>query len=86
VDRFGQVLERTPGIKKVAIRNFPNGGTFEEEVPPELAEQLCLKDDQLLQLNQLADRCEHVYGPFRDIEWAFARGTLYLLQCRAITR
>jgi CRP-like cAMP-binding protein len=27
-----------------------------------------------------------VYGPDRDIEWAFAGGQLYLLQCRAITR
>jgi len=27
-----------------------------------------------------------VYGPARDIEWAFADGRLYLLQCRAITR
>ena len=34
----------------------------------------------------LADRCEEVYGPARDIEWAFAGGELYLLQCRAITR
>jgi hypothetical protein len=35
---------------------------------------------------RLATRCEDVYGPARDIEWAFAEGTLYLLQCRAITR
>ena len=54
--------------------------------PPELVEQLCLDDDQLAQLNALADRCEEVYGPARDIEWAFAGGQLYLLQCRAITR
>src|SRR5262249_20475488 len=26
-----------------------------------------------------------VYGPRRDIEWAFQDGKLYLLQCRAIT-
>ena len=34
----------------------------------------------------LADRCEQVYGRARDIEWAIAGGTLYLLQCRAVTR
>ena len=34
----------------------------------------------------LADRCEHIYGSARDIEWAIASGTLYLLQCRAITK
>jgi CRP/FNR family cyclic AMP-dependent transcriptional regulator len=80
------VLERTPGLKKVAIRALPEGGTFEEKVAPELAEQLCLNDDQLTELNRLATRCEEVYGPARDIEWAFAGGQLYLLQCRAITR
>src|SRR4051794_23190035 len=34
---------------------------------------------------ELALRCEKVYGPRRDIEWAFQEGTLYLLQCRAVT-
>ena len=86
VDRSGQVLERTPGVKSVAIRSGPNGGTVEENVDAELVEKLCLEDDQLLELNRLATRCEDVYGPARDVEWAFAEGTLYLLQCRAITR
>ena len=86
VDRSGQVLERTPGVKSVAIRSGPNGGTVEENVDAELVEKLCLEDDQLLDLNRLATRCEDVYGPARDVEWAFAEGTLYLLQCRAITR
>ena len=80
------MLERTPGLKKIAIRTLPDGGTFEEEVPPELVEQSCLDDEQLDALNRLADRCEEVYGPARDIEWAFADGELYLLQCRAVTR
>ena len=82
----GEVLERTPGLKKVAIRPLPDGGTTEEEVAPELVERLCLDDDQLAELNRLADRCEQVYGPARDIEWALAEGACYLLQCRAVTR
>ena len=86
VDRSGEVLERRPGVKKIAIRTLPNGGTFEEEVPPELVERPCLDDEQLEQLNRLAGRCEQVYGPARDIEWAIAGGELYLLQCRAVTR
>ena len=52
--------------------SLPSGGTVEEKVPPELVEQLCLDDDQLAELNELAGRCEQVYGPRRDIEWAFA--------------
>ena len=84
--RSGDVLERTAGVKKVAIRNALDGGTLEEEVAPELVEKLCLDDGQLRQLNDLATRCEDVYGPARDVEWAFAGGELYLLQCRAVTR
>lgn len=85
VNRSGQVLERKPGLKSVAVRGVPGGGTVEERVSPELCERLCLDDEKLDKLNQLAGRCEHVYGPGRDVEWAFASGTLYLLQCRAIT-
>jgi pyruvate,water dikinase len=85
LDRSGQVLERKPGRKRIAIRSLPNGGTFEEQLPPAQVNQLCLDDIQLAALGQLALQCEKVYGPRRDIEWAFQNGTLYLLQCRAIT-
>jgi len=86
VSREGEVLERTAGRKDVAFRSLPDGGTFEELVAPELVERLCLDDEQLKQLNLLAARCEQVYGPGRDVEWAFAGGQLYVLQCRAVTR
>jgi hypothetical protein len=85
VDRSGEVLERTPGLKKIAVRSLPDGGTVEEEVPADLTERLCLDDAQLEGLNELATRCEAVYGPGRDIEWAIADGQLFLLQCRAVT-
>jgi len=85
LDRSGQVLERKAGRKRIAIRSLPNGGTFEEQLPPAQVNQVCLDDTQLAALGQLALQCEKVYGPRRDIEWAFQNGTLYLLQCRAIT-
>src|SRR5215831_3880020 len=85
LDRAGQVLERKAGRKRIAIRSLPNGGTFEQPVPPEQVNQLCLNDAQLAALGQLALLCEKVYGPRRDIEWAFQDGILYLLQCRAVT-
>ncbi len=86
MDRDGKVLERTPGVKKVAIRAAPDGGTFEEDVEADLVESLCLDDELLTQLNVLADQCELIFGPARDIEWALAEGQIYLLQCRAVTR
>ncbi|MFN8642725.1 MAG: PEP/pyruvate-binding domain-containing protein [Candidatus Binatia bacterium] len=86
VERSGQVVERTAGLKRVAIRAGAHGGTVEEEVAADRVEPLCLDDQRLGELHRLADRCERVYGPARDIEWAIAGGALYLLQCRAITR
>jgi pyruvate, water dikinase len=86
MDRSGRVLERKPGYKKIAVRSASGGGTVEEKLPVELVERLCLDDEPLGALGRLADRCEQVYGPARDIEWALASGTIYLLQCRAITQ
>jgi hypothetical protein len=54
-------------------------------VPLEQINRLCLDDAQLGALGELALRCEKVYGPRRDIEWAFQDGKLYLLQCRTVT-
>jgi len=85
LDRSGRVLERKAGRKRIAIRSLPNGGTFEQQVSPAQVNQICLDDGQLASLGELALRCEKVYGPRRDIEWAFQQGTLYLLQCRAVT-
>src|SRR6516164_9261130 len=85
LDRSGQVLDRKAGRKRIAIRSLPNGGTYEEQLPPAQVNEICLNEAQLAALSQLALQCEKVYGPRRDIEWAFQNGTLYLLQCRAIT-
>ena len=79
------MLERRAGLKRFAIRSAPDGGTVDEDVAAELVESLCLSDEQLQALSDLAADCERVYGAERDIEWAFADGQLYLLQCRALT-
>lgn len=86
VARSGKVLGRTPGLKKLAIRRSAEGGTVEEQVPAEDVERDSLSDAQLSELNELAARCEQVYGGGRDIEWAYADGRLYLLQCRPVTQ
>jgi pyruvate,water dikinase len=85
LSRSGEVIERTPGHKRHAIRALPGGGTRKEEVERDLVDRLSLDDGQLAALAGLALRCEEVYGAGRDIEWAFAGSTLYLLQCRAVT-
>ena len=86
MSRSGEVLERTPGMKKIAIRRASDGGTVDEQLAAEDVERHCLTDAQLAELCELAERCEGVYGGGRDIEWAYAGGRLFLLQCRPITQ
>jgi pyruvate, water dikinase len=85
--RDGSVLSERIGVKDLALRSAPGGGTYEEEVDADLVEAPCLGADQLAQLHELASRCEAHFGMGGlDIEWAFSGGELYLLQYRAMTR
>ena len=72
VARSGEVLSSRAGLKRFAIRSAADGGTVDVDVAPDLVESLCLSDAQLQALSDLAADCERVYGPERDIEWAFA--------------
>ena len=88
VRRGGQVLEAITGDKHVAIRHTADGQT--EECPTDAAdrEALCLDEYRLRALDDLASSCERVFGGegAHDLEWAFDRERLYLLQRRAVTR
>jgi len=86
LNRHGQVLEQTPGFKDLAIQPSAEGGTIEVEVDPAQIEQLCLDQVKLQKLVTLATQCEQYFQKSWDIEWAFKGETLYLLQCRPITR
>jgi pyruvate,water dikinase len=89
-DRFrlnpdGAVLERAIGMKDVAVRAAPDGGTWETPVAASLSRASCLDDSDLERLWQLAARCEEVFGAGQDLEWAFAGDRLHLLQRRPVT-
>jgi pyruvate, water dikinase len=81
----GEVLERSPGRKQVAIRAQPDGGAAVEPVAAHLVQALCLDDRRLTSLHALARRCEEAFQGPSDLEWAFVDETLHLLQRRAIT-
>jgi pyruvate,water dikinase len=83
--RNGTVRERTAGVKDVAVRTDPEGGTRQTEIPGKLARSLCLDDGQLAALHAIALRCDEVFAESHDLEWAFAGGRLYLLQRRTLT-
>ncbi len=86
LDPEGRLLERTLGVKDIALRLQAGGGTIEVAVDDARAHAEVLSESALAALHQLTLRCEAVFGMDLDIEWAFEGDRLYLLQCRAITR
>jgi pyruvate, water dikinase len=85
LSREGTVLERTGGVKDVAVRIAAKGGTREAAVPEARRWVLCLDDSRLGELHALSLRCEEVFGGDNDLEWAIAGGKTYLLQRRPVT-
>jgi phosphohistidine swiveling domain-containing protein len=77
------LLERKLGKKETSVWLAQDGGTHTAPSPHQA--QLCLSDDQALQIADLVARVEGEYGVPIDVEWAFAGGKLYLLQARPIT-
>ncbi|MBU2549838.1 MAG: hypothetical protein KKB20_15600 [Proteobacteria bacterium] len=56
------------------------------EIPPARADQPTLDDHQLKELGAVALRVESHYGGVpQDVEWAFQKGELFLLQTRKIS-
>jgi rifampicin phosphotransferase len=78
--RDGVVVERY-----VATKTLMRTADGEEAVPPEKQVVPCLDDNQLSQLADLGRRVEAFHGEPRDIEFALAGGTFWLLQSRPIT-
>ena len=81
----GKILEREIGDKDIAIEACVGGGTAEIEIRVERARAACLDDARIVELTQLASRCEELFGGPQDLEWAVANGRLHLLQSRPVT-
>ncbi|BBY66620.1 phosphoenolpyruvate synthase [Mycolicibacterium helvum] len=79
----GDILERRIGTKHCEI--VWDGGIVEREVDADRRERPCLTDEQIRELWQLAQVVNDTIGPRRDLEWAIAEATLYVLQDRPIT-
>ena len=61
------------------------GGVCFEKVSEHLRNKPSLKEQDLRDLCSLGLKAEELFGCPQDIEWAFYRGRLYLLQARPIT-
>jgi len=79
----GQVVEAALGSKQVSVWLDADGGTVER--PNDQASERTLTDTQLRELNDVICRVEALYQTPIDIEWAYAGGSLYMLQARPVT-
>lgn len=69
--------------KKISIWLKAGGGT--EKKNNKNARVQALDDAQIMELSELIKKCETYYDKPIDIEWAFEKRKLYLLQARPIT-
>jgi pyruvate,water dikinase len=85
IDRAGRVIERALADQDLMIVAHAAGGTEEQPVADRRA--ALLTDHHVGALHELASRCEGVFGDGgHDVEWAFVKGSVFLLQRRPITR
>ncbi|MDE1810749.1 MAG: hypothetical protein KGH66_01780 [Candidatus Micrarchaeota archaeon] len=73
-------------VKRIAIvRNRSTGATEKITLEPEQANSRCLTEEEIMRLAELATGIELHYGKPQDMEWAIAKGKVYILQSRPIT-
>ncbi len=84
VDRSGKVIERQGGSKSFGYY-LREGVPRKEEHDSEKAQGFSLTDHQAIEIANLARTCSRKRGAPQDIEWAYEKGVLYLLQSRPIT-
>jgi pyruvate,water dikinase len=82
-----EVITRRLGSKrfKIAEDLLDPVGARLQPVPRHLQRIASLNDTQVQQVAVLAAACEAAQGAPQDVEWAYANGTLYLLQSRPIS-
>ncbi len=82
----GAIVERDIVTKDRMIECAKEGGTVEREVPPHRRLIPSLSEEQIGQLVSLWEQIEKHFGAPMDIQWACARGRVYILQARASLR
>lgn len=83
--RDGLVTSQEVGRKKFALRLARDGGLDKIFLDEQEARALSLSKAEASRLHGLGLACERLLGQPCDLEWAFARDELYLLQVRPIT-
>jgi pyruvate,water dikinase len=85
VTREGAVKQARVSVQEVVVRLNEAGGVSQFDLSAEEGRERVLGDSELSALAELGRRLEAHFGRPQDVEWAFERGTLYLLQSRPVT-
>ena len=80
-----QVVEQLVAKKTIEI-SLENGAIQERAIVPPKAGSPCLDKESARRVGELALRAEKLAGCPQDVEWALAKGKVFLLQSRPITR
>ena len=80
-----QVVEQLVAKKTIEI-SLENGTIQERAIVPPKAGSPCLDKESARRVGELALRAEKLAGCPQDVEWALAKGKVFLLQSRPITR
>ncbi|CAA7602329.1 ATP-grasp fold, subdomain 1 [Acididesulfobacillus acetoxydans] len=83
--RNGKIIDKRISTKKWASYALKDGGTKEQEIPPERQDRQVLTDEQILRLEHMGRKIEERFGCPQDIEWCLADDTFYIVQSRPIT-
>lgn len=71
--------------KHVMTYRDEQGQSQRRELSPEESRRPCLTDEQVKQIAALGGRIEAHYGSPQDVEWAVARGQIFIVQSRPMT-
>jgi phosphoenolpyruvate synthase/pyruvate phosphate dikinase len=67
------------------VRDTVNGGIEKTETNASIKDTPSLSEQQVYEISTLLDQLNHKLGKAQDLEFAFSKGLLYLLQTRPIT-
>ncbi len=84
--------KNTRDIKKIEVRKKEfglfrtmQGMNEKRKIPPELQSRQVVNDALIKELARFGKKLENHYGKPQDIEWAIEKGTVFIVQTRAIT-
>ena len=83
--RTKETLRAAIGEKRLKVVAAVRGGRREVPVAPADRKRPCLTTEQLREIATVAREVQILYGAPQDIEFAYFKGRLYLLQARPIT-